>query len=396
MERHLHEVGMRKIRYAAVTTLDNGIKSFMLPMFMQMDSSRYEIAFICNMSDEFKSTYQGEFECIHVEMKRGLHLGSTIKCIWKLYKLFRDRKYDVIEYGTENASFCASIAAAFAGIPVRIYDHWGARFVGYTGVSRFVSKMIEGMAAFFSTDVRQVSFRNMEMCIAEHLYPRKKVKVLGKGGTVGVDFSRFDIEKKEQYRREVCEKYQIPSDNTVFGFVGRIQTDKGVNELIDAFKELSEEEPNLRLMLVGQLEEVNEIDAKKLAWAKESDKVIFTGRVNDPYKYMSAFDIMAHPTYREGFGMVLQEAAALKIPIITTDIIGPGEFIKDKETGILVPAKDSRSLYDAMKTLLYDQEYRKKLAEQCFQYTQQYFEQSIMVTRAIVDREDILRRKKIL
>ncbi len=384
---------MEKIKYAAVTTIENSIKSFMLPALEKMDAEKYDISLICNMSDDFKNANGEKFECIHVDMKRGFHLGSTLKCIWRLYRIFRKQKFDAVEYGTENAALCASIAAFFAGVPVRIYDHWGARFVGYSGFSRFLSKMIEKLAAMFSTHVRQVSRKNMEMCIEEHIYKRKKVKVLGLGGTVGVDFNKFNVENKEEYRREVREKYSVFEKSVVFGFLGRIQTDKGINELLNAFKRISESNSEAVLMLVGPIDEENQIDAANMEWAQKCERVIFTGRVSDPYRYISAFDIMTHPTYREGFGMVLQEAAALKIPIITTDIIGPGEFIKNNETGILVPAADCESLYSAMSALLSDEKRREELAENGYIYTKENFERSVMVGRIIEDRESIIEEK---
>ena len=94
--------------------------------------------------------------------------------------------------------------------------------------------------------------------------------------------------------------------------------------------------------------------------------------------------------------MVLQEAAALKIPIITTDIMGPGEFIKNNETGILVPAKDETSLYKAIKSAIGNAEKMTSLAENCYEHTRLNFERSVMVDRIIEDRENILREHNLL
>ncbi len=387
---------MDKIKYAAVTTIENSIKSFMLPALEQMDRERYDISLICNMSDEFKQTYQDSYTCHAVDIKRGLHLGATLKSIRRLYRIFKDQKYDMVEYGTENAALCASIAAKFAGVPVRIYDHWGARFVGYSGFSRFLSKMIERTAAFFSTDVRQVSPKNMELCISEHIYSRRKVAVLGLGGTVGVDFKRFDLSKKQENRAAVIKELELPEDATILGFVGRINADKGINELIEAFQEICSRFDNTYLCIVGAIDDVNPMNPDAYAWAQASDRVIFVGQVQDVPKYMSAFDMLVHPTYREGFGLVLQEAAALKVAIVTTDIIGPGEFVQDRKTGILVPPRNAQALQCALEELLGDPAQRQAYAENVYAYTKEYFERSVMVARIIEDREALLIKRGII
>ena len=378
------------MKYAIVTTVSSTMGSFGIPLAKELKNQGNEPVVICNMTEAFFYEYRDSFRCINLDIARGFHMVNLIKTIFKLYKIFKSEKFDIVQYGTENAAFCGAIASWMAKVPIRVYEHWGARYVGYAGFMRMVSKMIEKTAAFFSTDVRQVSFRNMEMCVRDHIYSEKKVRVLGKGGTVGVDFQQFDLSHKQEFRLQVLEQYDIPSDAKIFGFVGRIQTDKGVNELIDAFYKLYEQDKMVYLLMVGAVDDANPIDAKKLEWAQQCQNVIFTGFVSDAYRYMSAFDIMVHPTYREGFGMVLQEAAALKIPIITTNINGPGEYILHGETGILVSAKDEEQLYHAMRELLVDVTQREILAEKNYQYTKDYFERSIMVQRIIEDRKQLL------
>ena len=113
----------------------------------------------------------------------------------------------MVEYGTENVSFCGSIAAWMARVPVRIYNHWGARYVGYEkGFARSFSIFIEKTCARLSTVVRQSSELNRQMCVADGIYKAEKVKVLGFGGTVGADFGRFDISKKAWPYCCVCQR----------------------------------------------------------------------------------------------------------------------------------------------------------------------------------------------
>lgn len=387
---------MKKIKYGLLTTVESNMRSFVFPIVEKLDKANYEPVMICSMSEEFEKEMMPKYRCISIGIERGFHLCNLLKTIFELKKIFKNEQFDIVQYGTENVAFCASIAAWIAKVPIRIYEHWGARYVGYKGLMRIISKIIERTAALFSTDVRQVSVRNMELCVADHIYPQNKVKVLGKGGTVGVDFSQFNLHRKTEYRDSVIKQYKIPENAFIFGFIGRIQRDKGVNELIQSFKNINEAYSNIYLLLIGAMDEMNPINKKLLDWSTANKNVIFTGFVKDTYRYLSAFDIMVHPTYREGFGMVLQEAAALKIPIITTDIMGPGEYIHNGKTGILVPPRDSESLQKAMISLMNNQDQRVFFSDNNYEYTLRNFERSIMVERILKDRKELLERAGIL
>ena len=383
-------VSQAKIKYAFMTTVDASMTWFMIPAAERMDSEEFDITLMCHMTDEFYEKNSVQYHCERLDLARGFHLGKTIAGIFHLYRKFKAEKYDVIDYATENVALCASIAGWLARVPVRVYNHWGARYVGYTGATRLVSKMIERIAALFSTDVRQVSPKNMEMCVADRIYPAKKVKVLGYGGTVGVDCEKFDLARKEEYRGQVRESLGIAEDAFVFGFIGRIQMDKGVNELLSAFRHIVAEDASAVLLMIGQMEDESTIEPELLEFAKSSEQVVFTGRVSDVYRYVSAFDVMVHPSYREGFGMVLQEAGAMKTPIITTDILGPSEFITNGENGVLVPPKDTVSLEEAMRLLKADSSLRTQYAQAVYEHTVNNFERSVMVDRMIRDRKELL------
>lgn len=384
---------MKKIKYCALTTVATSLKSFVLPSLDYLSEHNYEVTVSCAEDKNFRKEIEGKYPYFPLDIARGFHLTKTVQTTMSLYYFFRRESFDMIEYGTENVALCAAIAGFFSGVPVRIYNHWGARYVGLSGFSRFLSIWIERMAALFSTDVRQVSYRNAEMCVKQHLYPAKKVKVLGKGGTIGVDITIFDCSKKQQYRTEIFEQFGLPSDAFLFGFVGRIQKDKGINELIQAFKKLKDH-PQAYLILVGNIDDQNPIRQENMDWARNSDHVIFTGPVNDVCRYMSAMDALVHPTYREGFGMVLQEAAAVKTPIITTNIMGPGEFIQDGETGILVEPKNADQLYKAMHRLISDAELRSRFSEKGYNYVCANFERSVMLHGILDDRELLARKVK--
>lgn len=386
---------MNKVKYCALTTTAASLKSFVLPTLDRLQENGYIIHISCARDDAFGEEIRDKYVYFPLDIERGFNLRKTISNIFILYKYFKKNKFQMVEYGTENVALSASIAAKFARIPIRIYNHWGARYVGLSGFSRFLSIWIERLASLFSTDIRQVSHQNAKMCVKKHIYPASKVKVLGKGGTIGVDLNIFDPHDKEIYRNEICKSYNISRDSFIYGFVGRIQSDKGINELIEAFRVLNLKNKSVYLMLVGNIDKQNPIKKDNMDWAKKSEYVIFTGFQTETYKYMSAFDVLVHPTYREGFGMVLQEAAAVKTPIITTNIMGPGEFIKNEVTGLLVDSHNTEHLQKAMERLLINNDERVQFAEAGYDYVCKNFDREIMVKRIVSDREELRRKVEL-
>ena len=382
----------KTIRYCSLTTVSASMRAFVMPAMTCLQQHGYTITVSCKQDTEFAAGLPESISYIPLDIDRGFRLGKTIKTICHLWRVFRKDRFDMIEYGTENVSFCAAIAGWLARVPVRLYNHWGARYVGYTGFERTISWLIEKMAALFSTDVRQVSQKNMEQCIQDGVYPAAKVKVLGKGGTVGVDFNKFSISDKSAYRKEIRDRFHIPEDAFVWGDIGYIRKDKGSGELIKAFRRLAEEDETVWLLLVGDLYADDLPDADLLQWARQNQRVIFTGRVGDVERYAACMDCLVHPSYREGFGMVLQEAGAMGVPAVTSNIPGPSEFVNNGVTGLLVQPADDVDLFEKMRWLRQHPQEREQMAQAVYRDVQTHFERQVMVNRIVQDRDDLCGR----
>lgn len=380
-----------RIRYCALTTITMNMRSFVLPSAIYLAHNGYDVTIGCQRDEAFAETVPSDLEYLPLDIERGFSFKGTIVGIFQLFRFFKRRKIQMVEYGTENVSFCGSIAAKLAGVPVRIYNHWGARYVGYpSGFTRTFSKFIEKTNARLSTVVRQSSELNREMCIRDKIYNESKVKVLGYGGTVGADFSRFNISRKKEWNSSFREKYGIAEKDFVFGDICWVRRDKGSNELISAFRSLNYRDA--WLVFVGDIYEEDPVDKELLDWAMQSDRVIFTGRVSDVEHYLAGFDCLVHPSYREGLGMVLQEAGALGVTCITTDIPGPKEFGIPGETGLLVKSKDADDLLEKMKILYEDRDLLDRLSKAVFDMTKERYERGVMVQRILDDRNDLYNR----
>lgn len=237
---------------------------------------------------------------------------------------------------------------------------------------------------------------NKAFAVSEGLYPEEKAVVVGKGGTIGVDMQRYDISTKAEYRSSIRNQYNIPDDAFVYGFAGRVSADKGCTELLTAFQKITESEPNARLLIVGPMEDNCGVPAEILEWARKSEQVVMTGMVDGSKmnEYYSAMDVLVHPTYREGFGMVLQEAGALGIAMITTKIPGASEVMEADVSCLLVEPKGVSELESAMKKLITDREYAQKIGQAAYERTKRYYDRPIMLENQRKDYIKVLGDKE--
>ena len=379
---------MKKICF--ITTIQLTMDTFVVPFAKVLAENGYEVTYICNMNEEFATRNSGYAKCISLPMRRGFHFFDIFKYTAKLMKIFKKEKFDVVYYATDNASFYSSIAGTFAKIPVRLYAQWGIHYVAASGLTRMIMKILEKITCQNSTHIRAQSPKNRQIAIDEKLCKPEKIKVLGLGGTIGVDFAEYEFDRKEEFRKTVRAQYGLTEEDFVFGFVGRITKDKGCTELLNAFKSGDFLE-NTKLMLVGMYDACEGELLELIEWAKSSNRVVFTGHVksDEVCKYMSAFDIMVHPTYREGFGKVLQEGLAMGLPIITTDVPGPSEVVEEGVSGMLVPSKDADVLCVAMKNLMADKELMGKFSINGRKRAEENFERSKMVGNILADLNEI-------
>ena len=383
-----------------ITTISGTMKSFVLDtaIHLQRECS-YEITLVCSPDAEFQASLPPTIRFIPVPMARGVDL-SALRSIWRFYQIFRREKFDLVQYSTPNASCYASIAAWLAQVPKRLYCQWGIRYVGLSGISRKLFKSIEKIVCSLSTDVRAVSKLNREFAMSEKLYPLLKSRVVGNGGTIGVDLHHFDFRQKGTYSIQVREKFHISQDSFVFGFVGRITKDKGCVELLSAFRELGEIKPHIKLLIVGSIERNCGLPEELLAWAQSTSSIVFTGRISksDIPHYYAAMDVMVHPTYREGFGMVIQEAGAMGVPVITTRIPGASEVMVDGESCLLVAPRSKDELLSSMEKLASDLALTFKLGEGAYSRTCSLYDRPVMLGYQQKDYENLLENedKKII
>ena len=293
----------KKIKICALTTISKTMDWFIVDNMRNLAKNGYEVTLVCNMEDGFAERNIDYAKCINLPMSRGASIGDLIKMPWKLYKLFKKEKFDVIYYTTPNVSLYAAIAGWMAGTKCRFYNQCGLRYVSFEGKKRSVFKAIEKFTCKLSTTVREQSPMNRQFAIDEGLCPAEKISVVGIGGTIGVSLEQVDSFDKTEAKSTLRRKYGIPEDGFVYGYVGRVNADKGINELITAFCQLQKQHDDINLVLVGMLDDANPITPENLHLAKENEHIFLTGNVPpaEVYQHIAMFDVLTHPTCREGF-----------------------------------------------------------------------------------------------
>jgi len=377
-----------------VTTSSASITAFILPMAKSLADCGFTVSFVTTCEKGFYEKCPNFVKVHDFSVKRGFDVFGTLKAAIKFKNLCKQEKYDIVAYATPNGALYGSLGAWFAKVPCRVLLQWGMRYVGFHGLKRRIVRNIEKISCRLATDIRNVSEKNRKLAISDKMYKPEKCKVLGLGGTIGVDLESYDLSRKKNYINEVREKYKLPKDSLVYGFVGRICKDKGIQELCLAFENVQKIVPDSYLFLVGKIDENAGLSNDILTRIHENEHIICCGAVpvEEVCKYMSAFDVLVHPTYREGFGMVLQEAAAMEIPTITNDIPGASEAIVDGETGLLAKVGDVDSLTKTM-IKMFDVEIRMNFGKNGRKRIENYFERSLMIQRICDDYIELYKKR---
>ena len=379
---------MKKICF--VTTVSLTIRAFVLPVIRYFrENTDWEITVICDADPQLYSLLPEGVRYIPIHMNRGISFGG-VKAMLQMVKVFREEKFDLVQYSTPNASLYASMAAWIASVPVRLYCQWGIAYVGFRGIKRKIFKTVEKAVCALSTWVEPDSFGNLNFSHEEKLYPREKGAVIWNGSASGVSLTKFDITHKAQWRRSIRAQYGIAENDFVYGFIGRITGDKGVNEMFTASKRILQENPNAWLMLVGNMEKADSVDQALFEWAQKEPRILFCGYTDVVEQFLAAMDVYILPSYREGFGSAVVEAEAMGVPVIVTDIPGPTDAMLRDKTGLVVAVKDADALAEAMDTLRNDSALTGSFGAAAREFASGKFEQQKLMAYIVKDRKDLL------
>jgi glycosyltransferase involved in cell wall biosynthesis len=316
-----------------------------------MRSHGYEVTLISSPGQELAAIEQTEgVDIACVPMEREIHLFRDLRALFQLYWLFRAIRPHIVNAGTPKAGLLALLAAFCARVPVRIYMLRGLRLETATGIKRRILSLTERIASACAHRVIAVSRSLADEYQNLGLVDSIKLGVLAGGSSNGVKLSDFESTPIRQSQAfELRDRLKIAPDEPVIGYVGRLTRDKGIDDLVQAFLKLSVGHPDVWLMLVGEVEGGDALSDVTIKCIHNHPRIIRTGFVNDAAPYYHLIDVLAFPSYREGFPNAVLEAQVAGIPVVGYRATGVVDAISDGVTGRLVSIGAINELTEALR-----------------------------------------------
>ena len=330
-----------------MATVDSAITSFLAHHLRQL-AKLYDLTIITNTNNtDFLSQIRLDANLIQINFSRKIDFFADIYCLVKLVQIFMRTRFASIHSITPKAGLLAILAARICFIPTRIHIFTGQVWATETGLKRSFLKFIDRLLGKMTTHNFVDSRSQRDFLVRQKVLSEQKSIVFGSGSVSGIDLKRF--KPSEKMMAKVRSDLLIPKSAFVFIYLGRLNRDKGILDLAQAFAKIQN---NKAFLLIVGKDEGDFVDKMKAMNAHKSSQIRFVDFTNKPEDYLVASDVLCLPSYREGFGNVIIEAAAMGIPAIASNIYGISDAIINHRTGILHEPKNVTSIHNAMHYFL--------------------------------------------
>lgn len=349
---------MAKKKIAFVVAIAGTAQAF-LKDHMSYLVKEYDVHLVANFKPEEKVEYEElGVTCHDAPIQRSIKLGADLKALFELRKLFKKEKFDSVHSVTPKAGLLTSIAGWMARVKKRVHIYTGQVWATRKGVMRAILKMMDRAIALFDTDILVDGEGQRQFLIKEGVLKESNSSVLANGSIAGVKLERFVI--SEETRQLERDKLGLKDEDVCFIFMGRLNHDKGIGELYEAFNKLIPDCPNAKLVLYGHDEEGYDPKAESYSNIKRGVNYFYPGHTSAPFASLQAGDVFVLPTWREGFGMSVLEAQGLALPAITSDAYGVVDATLEGQTALRCKVDDPEGLCRCMKVYYDNPEMRRQ------------------------------------
>lgn len=342
---------MKVVQVSAIDATMNGLLG---ELNKQTVEAGHELICVCSDGPRVEEMRDKGYDVRPIHIDRSIKPISNIKSIWKMFKLFRKERPDIVHVHTPVAAVLGRIAAKFARVPTVIYTAHGFYF--HENMSKRTYRffyMVEKVSAKLFTDyIFTQSEEDGALAVEKKFLPEDRITVISNGVDVTNKFNPSNIDQNQV--KKLKENLGINEKDQVITFIGRLVKEKGIFELLDAFRHLDRD--NVKLLIIGDTGESERDQNTKAELEKyiHDKNVTFTGFRKDIPELLSITDIFCLPSYREGMPRSIIEAMAMECAIVATDIRGSREEVDHEENGLLVPLKSVKPLSEAFNTILND------------------------------------------
>lgn len=310
-----------------------------------------------------------------VPMTRGISVFKDIVSVVRMVKVLRNVKPALVHSYTPKAGLVTMLAAWWCRVPVRVHTFTGLLFPTTHGLRQKMLILADQLICACATHIVPEGLgvkKDLERFGITH----KPLCVIGYGNIAGVDTAHFSSMTPDvvDAAAKLRHRLGIGTEDFLFCFVGRLNKDKGLAELMQAFGALRSMS---HLVLAGGLDRTAPVDAATLATMESHPRVHQLGFLSDIRPALRAADVLVLPSYREGFPNVVLQAGAMGLPIIATDINGCNEVVEPGYNGWLVAPRDALALEIAMcQSMQMPVSVRSQMCQQARVRIQQRFERT--------------------
>ena len=352
-----------KIKVCQIASIDMTLRFMLLNQLKFLKDEGYEVQAVCSSGKWIKEIEENGIKVKTIEIKRKISPISDLIALFQLLSFLKKEKFDIVHTHTPKASFLGQLAAKISGVPIIINTIHGFYFQKNSPrLKRKFFIFIEKIAALCSNLIFSVNKEDIETAIEEKICNPNLIKYLGDG----IDLSHFNPERfSQEFIRNKKKELDINPQKKIIGIVARLVREKGFLELFEAFKEVLKKFPNTLLLVIGpkEPEKKDAISPEIVKNYRIEKNVIFLGERTDVDEIYPLMDIFVLPSHREGLGLSLLEASAMKKPVVATNIRGCREAVDNNKTGILVSPKDPEKLAEALVYLLSNPEMAKEMGD---------------------------------
>lgn len=365
----------KPVKIIRTSTIPASIDTFCAGLLRELrEADGYDVTVVSSPGKELATIAEREgVSCIAVPMQRHISPLKDLVSLYRLVKAFRKVRPQMVHSITPKAGLLSMMAAWICRVPVRLHTFTGLVFPTATGLKRRLLIFTDRLTCFCATHIVPEG-EGVKNDLMRHRITGKPLKVLGHGNLRGIDLDHYSPTHPDVEDAAINLRQQ---GFFVFCFVGRLVGDKGIRELVAAYTRLCDENPNVKLFLVGRQEpELDPLDQETLYLIENHPGIRAFGAQADVRPFLAAADVFVFPSYREGFPNVVIEAGAMGLPCIVTDINGSREIIHEGENGTIIPPRDADALYHAMHRLYTDRNARLDMAANARNMIASRFEQS--------------------